>query len=68
MSIITFTDNSIMPFGLHKGSKLIDVPTSYLIFLSEQKGWDKTTPLGRYIEDNKEALKMQARNDKQLRR
>ena len=26
-------DNSIMPFGVHKGVKMIDVPDDYLIYL-----------------------------------
>lgn len=64
----TLTDNSIMPFGIHKGTKLIDVPASYLLFLTTQSKWDTSSPLGRYIQDNMETLKMQIRNDKQLKR
>lgn len=29
-------DNSIMPFGKHKGEKLANVPADYLIWLHDQ--------------------------------
>lgn len=31
------TDNSLMPYGQHQGSKMIDVPASYLIWLYDNK-------------------------------
>lgn len=68
MSITTFTDNSIMPFGLHRGKKLIDVPAEYLIFMSSNSGWNKLSSLGRYVTANIDVLKSQVRNSKQQRR
>ncbi len=32
-----YEDTDIMPFGKHKGKKLIDVPDSYLIWLYDQR-------------------------------
>jgi len=29
----SLSDNSLMPFGAHKGRKMIDVPASYLVWL-----------------------------------
>lgn len=46
-------DNTLMPFGQHKGEKLANIPADYLIWLY-RKG---TTPeLVEYIEDNEEVL------------
>ncbi len=48
-----YTDDSIMPFGKHKGEKLIDVPDDYLLWLYEN---DKAGRLSDYIEDNLDAI------------
>lgn len=61
--MVTFTDNSIMAFGLHKGKALANVPASYLLYLRNQPTWDRTSPLGRYIEDNLKVLETQKKND-----
>jgi uncharacterized protein (DUF3820 family) len=43
-------DNSIIPFGVHKGKKLANVPSHYLIWLhKENKCFGE---LKKYIEDN----------------
>lgn len=68
MSIVTFTGNSIMPFGAHKGKKLIDVPAEYLLYLSSRSDWDTLSPLGRYVTTDIDALKQQAKSDKNLHR
>ena len=48
------TDESIMPWGKHKGAKMIDVPASYLIFMYNEK---KVCPMVKeYIEDNLDVL------------
>lgn len=53
------TDNDIMPFGAHKGKKLIDVPDHYLLWLNgqiEDKSklhWSYTEKLlNKYINEN----------------
>lgn len=68
MGHITFTDRSIMPFGMHKGKTLEQVPAAYLLKLADSHTWDATTPLGRYVAENMQVLKLQARNDSQLKR
>lgn len=48
-------DNSIMPYGKHKGKPLKDVPDDYLLYIYEEgiaKG-----DLKAYILDNLEAIK-----------
>ncbi|WP_262246971.1 putative quorum-sensing-regulated virulence factor [Parapedobacter soli] len=49
------SDASLMPFGIHKGKRLIDVPAKYLIWLYEENKCHG--PLKDYIEDNMDALK-----------
>lgn len=57
-----YTDQSVMPFGKHKGLKLANVPAHYLIWLYESNM--KDGPLKDYIKENLEALRMEAENDK----
>ena len=52
------TDDSIMPFGTHKGKKLEDVPAQYLLWLYDQ---EIDGELKDYIEDNIEVLHKQAK-------
>lgn len=49
------TDNSIITFGIHKGSKLANVPASYLIFL--YNAGKCSDELREYIEDNMAVLR-----------
>lgn len=55
---VHFTDESIMPFGMFKGSRLIDVPDSYLLWLYEN---DKMGRLRKYIEENLQAIQNNVR-------
>ena len=48
-------DNSLMPFGKHKGVKMANVPESYLIWLYENS--NIYGELKQYIEDNLDVLK-----------
>lgn len=48
-------DNSLMLFDKHKGTKLCNVPASYLLWLYNQDM--KEGPLRSYIELNMDALK-----------
>lgn len=64
---MNYTDQSLMPWGMHKGSKLANVPASYLVYLYENNL--KAGPLKTYIEGNLEHLRMEAKmNAKQNRR
>lgn len=63
MSIITFTDNTVINFGMHKGKTLANVPASWLLYMYDIKGFDKQSPLGRYITDNLAVLKQQKKDD-----
>lgn len=58
---MTYTDESLMPFGQHKGLALDEVPASYLIWLGEKlKEKDKLNSTERalldYIKDNWDVL------------
>lgn len=47
-------DESLMPWGKHKGEKMANVPPSYLLWLLDN---DKCGgEVKKYIEENKEAL------------
>jgi uncharacterized protein (DUF3820 family) len=49
------TDESIMPFGKHKGEKLANVPPEYLLWLyDEGKCYGE---LRAYIADNMDSIK-----------
>lgn len=53
------TDSDLMPYGKHKGKKMIDVPADYLIWCHDN---DKCSPTVRaYIEDNLEVLNKEAK-------
>ena len=55
-------DNSAMPFGKHKGKKMIDVPADYLLWLHDQG--ELFGDLKGYIDENIEALRLEVKNDK----
>ena len=57
-----YTDATIMPFGKHKGKKLIDVPAHYLIWLYEFNEPLRHEQLKEYIQDNLQALKKELKN------
>lgn len=52
---MTYTDNTPMPWGKHKGKKLANVPADYLLWLYDHDL--KVGPLRAYIEENMDALK-----------
>ena len=48
--MIKATDETIMPFGAHRGKKLANVPANYLIWMYENK---RLVPyLEEYVKDN----------------
>ena len=53
------TDDCLMPFGKHKGVKMMHVPASYLHYLWQNgmKNEVKTNSVAAYIEDNISVLK-----------
>lgn len=57
-----FTDESLMPFGIHKGEKLANVPASYLfsLYCGDRCRGD----LKDYIEDNLDVIKFEMENIK----
>lgn len=55
-------DQTPMPWGIHKGTPIGEVPAHYLLFLYNE---GKTSgAVKRYIEENKNTLEMQMLNDK----
>lgn len=53
-------DESLMPFGKHKGVKMANVPPEYLIWLYEQSGclnYARYSDLKKYVEENMDVLK-----------
>ena len=50
-------DTDIMPWGKHQGTRMIDVPPDYLIWLYENNKC--SGKVKDYIVDNLEVLKMQ---------
>ena len=57
-----FTDTSLMPFGLHKDKKMINVPAHYLLWLYETNKC--SGELKEYIIDNLDVLKEEMRRFK----
>lgn len=54
------TDESLMPWGLHKGKKMANVPDHYLKWLyQEGKCWGEVK---KYIEENADVLKIELKN------
>lgn len=49
------TDNSLMPFGKHKGQKMANVPPDYLICIYENNKC--TAEVAKYIADNLDVIK-----------
>lgn len=56
-------DDTLMAFGKHAGSKLADVPASYLLWLAEQiklqSGNDFRARLCRYVDRNRRVLEQE---------
>ena len=57
------TDNTHMTNGIHKGTRMKDVPAAYLLHLPKEM---VTASLRRYLADNQEVLKLEARRDGRL--
>jgi hypothetical protein len=55
-------DKSIMPFGKHKGEKLGNVPSSYLLWIYDNL--DLRDDLKDYIQENYQQIQDDARYEK----
>ena len=64
--MVTYTDNSQMPMGEHKGKKLIDVPAGSLMWYWNQPWLDKKSPLAVYIASILDVLQVQAVREREL--
>lgn len=56
------TDESLMPFGKHAGTKLADVPAKYLLWLWDNGLHRETSRLAAYIKDAFSALESEAKD------
>lgn len=60
-----WTDETVMPWGAHKGKKLKDLDASYLLWLLEQR-WIRDWPgLHAYLKKNEDLLLEEKREGKE---
>lgn len=58
-----WTDQTVMPWGKHKGTKLGELEAGYLLWLYEQP-WIKSWPgLHAYLKKHEDQLMQEKRND-----
>lgn len=59
-----FNDNTPMPWGKYKGKPMVEVPDTYLVWLWDDSGFDRTrnAALFAYIESNLEAIRHNIKN------
>ena len=55
------TDNSLMPFGKHKGTKMANVPASYLIWIYENNKC--SIEVIKYVRENLDVLKEESKRE-----
>lgn len=60
--MVRYTDETIMPFGIHKDKKLANVPADYLMGCYDNN--KVTEPLRKYIEENLDVLRAEEKNIK----
>lgn len=63
MSKVLITDDSLMPFGKYQGTKMANVPASYLLWLHDQG--QVFGAMKEYLIDNLDALKMEAKGERE---
>lgn len=54
-------DDSIMPWGKFKGTKMGNVPAEYLLWLYENDKCDE--PVREYIEDNLDVIRIEIKRN-----
>ena len=55
-------DDSPMPWGKHKGTKMANVPAAYLLFIyrvTYNNSYSEQHPVSMYIHNNLDALKLE---------
>lgn len=55
-------DDSLMPSGKHKGTKMIDVPAEHLLYIYENMNIREDVK--KYIQSNLDVIKQQVQNNK----
>jgi hypothetical protein len=60
---LPMTDNTRMTDGIHKGSRMKDVPAAYLLHVPKDS---VSASLKKYVVDNQAVLKLEARRDGRL--
>ena len=60
------TDESLMPFGKHKGKPLADVPDDYFLYLWRQPDFaaNRRSELYQYIKENMDAIQAHIKRKK----
>lgn len=61
-----YTDETLMPFGKHRGTPLKDVPASYLLWINDNFK-DLHEEFKKYINFNKHILEIEVIAEKQRR-
>ena len=58
-------DTDLMPFGVHKGEKMANVPASYLMWVEDNVRENSITKkVLEYIEENRDAILLELKNKK----
>ena len=58
-----YNDDTLMPFGVHQGKRLEDVPAWYLLYIYDKKpNLDKR--MREYIEDNMDVLQKEVNENR----
>ena len=55
-------DGDLMPFGKHKGDKMIDIPAKYLLYMYENSMISNSRVLV-YVKENLDVIKEQAKQE-----
>ena len=61
---MNITDEDLMPFGMHKGKKLANVPPEYLLYIYDN--FKIQIDLKKYIKDNMDVLKAEVERKNKL--
>ena len=59
-------DDTLMPFGKHKGKRLGDIPADYLIWLYDQEWFQKFEDIFEYVAKNYQHLEKEAKQQEEL--
>lgn len=61
---MALTDNSLMPYGTHKGKRMEDVPAKYLLWLYDNDKCSKDVKA--YIEDCMDVLEKEVKEEEKF--